>query len=48
VIRVKANGRIAILDQPYVELVAALGKIAGDERWLIGQNDSQELVVLKF
>lgn len=48
VIRVKANGRVVSMEQPLVEQVAALGKIAGDERWLVGQNRSQELVVLKF
>lgn len=48
VIRIKANGETATLEQPLVEQVAALGKIAGDERWLVGQNHSLELVVLKF
>lgn len=48
IIRVKANGGMASMEQPLVEQVAALGKIAGDERWLVGQNHSQELVVLKF
>jgi hypothetical protein len=48
VIRIKANGRVASMEQPLVEQVSALGKIAGDERWLVGQNRSQELVVLKF
>ncbi|EXJ87593.1 hypothetical protein A1O3_04554 [Capronia epimyces CBS 606.96] len=28
--------------------VAAMGRIAGDERWLIGQNERMEIVVLKF
>jgi hypothetical protein len=48
VIRIKANGKTATLEQSLVEQVAALGKIAGDERWLVGQNHSLELVVLKF
>jgi hypothetical protein len=48
VIRVQANGRVASMEGPLVEEVAALGKIAGDERWLVGQNRTQELVVLRF
>lgn len=48
VMRVKVNGITATMEQVLVEQVAALGKIAGDERWLIGQNHSLELVVLKF
>ena len=48
VVRIKANGRAATLDQAMVEQVASMGKISGDERWLVGQNHSLELVVLKF
>lgn len=48
VIRITANGQAVSMDQPLIEQVAALGKIAGDERWLVGQNSAQELVVLKF
>ena len=48
VIRVTANGRTSTMEQSLVDQVGAMGKIAGDERWLVGQNDSLELVVLKL
>ena len=28
--------------------VSAMGRIAGDERWLVGQNERMEIVVLHF
>jgi hypothetical protein len=28
--------------------VAAMGRIAGDERWLVGQSPRMEIVVLHF
>jgi hypothetical protein len=37
-----------MLDDVLAREISHMGKIAGDERWLIGQNGSQELVVLKF
>ena len=36
------------LDDELAKEVSSMGRIAGDERWLIGQNERMELVVLKF
>jgi hypothetical protein len=36
------------LDDKLTHQVASMGRIAGDERWLLGQNERMELVVLKF
>ncbi|KAK6367929.1 hypothetical protein LTS17_010081 [Exophiala oligosperma] len=38
---------VTLEDQLAAE-VSAMGRIAGDERWLVGQNDRMEIVVLKF
>ncbi|KIW87127.1 uncharacterized protein Z519_12238 [Cladophialophora bantiana CBS 173.52] len=38
----------ATLDDDLTKEVSFMGRIAGDERWLIGQNERMELVVLKF
>ncbi|KIX09689.1 uncharacterized protein Z518_00770 [Rhinocladiella mackenziei CBS 650.93] len=46
------NGNAALdwttLDESLTREVSAMGRIAGDERWIIGQNDRMEIVVLKF
>jgi hypothetical protein len=47
-IRIRALGRMATLDESTTRQVAHMGKIAGDERFLVGQNDSQDVVVLRF
>ena len=36
------------MDDKLVEQVAWMGRIAGDERWIVGQNRGMEIVVLKF
>ncbi|KAJ9603355.1 hypothetical protein H2200_012133 [Cladophialophora chaetospira] len=36
------------LDEEFAKEVSGMGRIAGDERWLLGQNERMELVVLKF
>jgi len=36
------------LDDELIAEVSSMGRIAGDERWVVGQNDRMELVVLKF
>lgn len=38
----------ATLDDGLTEQVCAMGRITGDERWVIGQNERMELVVVKF
>jgi F-box domain len=47
-LRIRTLGRMATLDQSSTKQIAYTGKIAGDERFLIGQNDSLEIVVLRF
>lgn len=47
-LRIQALGIMATLDEATAKQVAHVGKIAGDERFLVGQNDRQEVVVLKF
>lgn len=47
-VRIRALGNMATLDESTTRQIAHMGKIAGDERFLIGQNDSQEVVVLRF
>ena len=51
--RKKSDGRgqqgdWVAMDDKLVEEVAWMGRIAGDERWVVGQNRSMEIVVLKF
>ncbi|KIX96734.1 uncharacterized protein Z520_07453 [Fonsecaea multimorphosa CBS 102226] len=38
----------ATLDDDLTREVSFMGRIAGDERWLIGQNERMEMVVIKF
>jgi hypothetical protein len=47
-VRIRALDKMATLDEATTRQIAYMGKIAGDERFLIGQNDSQEIVVLRF
>jgi hypothetical protein len=47
-VRIRALGRMATLDESTTRQIASMGRIAGDERFLVGQNDSQEIVVLHF
>jgi hypothetical protein len=43
------DGEYLILkDDELSREISAMGRIAGDERWIIGQNERLELVVLKF
>ena len=39
---------VMLKDDDLVREISAMGRIAGDERWIIGQNERMELVVLKF
>lgn len=58
VIRIKVNndregeedggGLWVAMDDRLVDLVSCMGRIAGDERWLVGQSKDMELVVLRF
>jgi len=48
VLRIRALGKLTTLDESTTRQVAYMGKIAGDERVLVGQNDSQEVVILRF
>ncbi|KAJ9651898.1 hypothetical protein H2198_008862 [Neophaeococcomyces mojaviensis] len=47
-LRIKALDRWTNLDDEIVREVGAMGRIAGDERWVVGQNARLELVVAKF
>lgn len=47
-VRIRASDRMATLDAATTKQIAHMGKIAGDERFLVGQNDNQEIVVLRF
>ncbi|EXJ62465.1 hypothetical protein A1O7_02902 [Cladophialophora yegresii CBS 114405] len=42
------EGTWATLGDAVASEVSSMGRIAGDERWLIGQNERMEVVVLKF
>jgi len=46
--RVKALGGWKIMDYDVVKEVGGMGRIAGDERFVVGQNSSMEIVVAKF
>jgi hypothetical protein len=39
---------VTLKDDQLVQEVSAMGRIAGDERWLVGQNERMELVILSF
>ncbi|KAL2401051.1 hypothetical protein ABEF93_000221 [Exophiala dermatitidis] len=43
-----AEARVVALEGRLTKEVGPMGRIAGDERWIIGQNERMELVVLKF
>ena len=43
-----ARGHEVSLRDEYWEYLLAKGKICGDERWLIGENASDEVVILRF
>ena len=47
VVRVKALGREAGMEERWARLVTGKGKLAGDERWLIGEADGS-INVLRF
>lgn len=47
-LRIQALGIMATLDEATTKQIAHTGKVAGDEHFLVGQNDSQEVVVLRF
>lgn len=48
-IRIEAlDGKPMVLDDELAENLSHMGRIAGDERFLVGQNASQEVVVLRF
>jgi hypothetical protein len=36
------------LEEEFAKEICHMGRIGGDERFLVGQNASQEVVVLKF
>ncbi len=54
VLRVKADaenlegGGWRTLGDELAKEVSGMGRIAGDERWILGQNERMELVILKF
>jgi hypothetical protein len=45
--RVDLNYEISLKDNLWQNLLGK-GKICGNERWLIGENNDQELVILRF
>ena len=48
-IRIESLGlRPVVLEDELARETCHMGRIAGDERFLVGQNSSQEIVVLKF
>ncbi|KIW20650.1 hypothetical protein PV08_01227 [Exophiala spinifera] len=47
-VRPEEAGDWVTLEDKLTSEVSAMGRIAGDERWLIGQNERMEIVVLKF
>lgn len=48
VIRIKALDNWVSLEDTLTNEVSGMGRIAGDERWIIGQNESMDLVILQF
>lgn len=38
---------VALKDEYWAKLLAK-GKICGDERWLVGENNQSEVVILRF
>ena len=38
---------VALMDDMWPQLLNK-GKICGDERWLVGENSSHEVVILRF
>lgn len=42
------NGFVALKDDVATREVSAMGRIAGDERWVLGQNERMEIAVLRF
>ena len=54
IVRVKLDAeddeekKLVTLEDELITEVSCMGRIAGDERWLIGQNKRLEIVVLKF
>lgn len=48
ILRIKSLGRWSVADDRIVEEIGAMGRIAGDERWLIGQNARMDVVVARF
>ena len=47
-LRVKVMDEWVTVSDEVVDEVGGMGRIAGDERWVIGQNRSMELVIAKF
>ena len=47
-LRIRSLGTMATLDETTTKQIAFMGKIAGDERFLIGQNDVHAVVILRF
>lgn len=47
-LKVGDGGESAVLDDDLAKIVGGMGRIAGDERWIIGQNERMELVVIEF
>lgn len=47
-LRIRSIGAMATLDDTTTKQIAYMGKIAGDERFLIGQKDAHDVVVLRF
>ncbi|KAL2426594.1 hypothetical protein ABEF95_010385 [Exophiala dermatitidis] len=43
-----AEAKCVALEGRLTKEVGPMGRIAGDERWIIGQNERMEIVVLKF
>lgn len=39
---------VPMKDDDLVQELSVMGRIAGDERWVVGQNERQELVVARF
>lgn len=47
-VRVKVGDDIVAMEDDVTREIGVLGKIAGDERWIVGQNGSMEIVVATF
>ena len=46
---VTQEGKYVVLeDDEIVKEVSSMGRIAGDERWVVGQNERMEIVVARF